>query len=138
MNLREKSSENFCSARFLSDNNMYRASCNRYYYAMFLRLNDICIRKLNYTVPEGSHSHVNLIKFYENAIKTSVHEDKGKKSIARTIARNIYTAKDFRKDADYYEEEYIDEEICNQMKDSYEFMIANWSAVNDLFSVQKN
>ncbi|MEB8263393.1 hypothetical protein [Mammaliicoccus sciuri] len=137
LNLKDKSRENYNAAKLLRDNTLYRASCSRYYYAMFVKLNEICIRKLNYSHNDGANSHNNVINHYKRFMHDANYHDYGKLAKARTIASNMITAKDYRKDADYHEEDYIDDEICDELERFHQFLLDNWSDVNQIIENNK-
>lgn len=137
LNLKEKSKENHDAAKLLRKNGFYRASCSRYYYAMFLKLNDICTKKLNYSHEDGGGSHNKIIHHFRKFMHNASYHDYGKLVNARTIVSNITTAKDYRKDADYEDEDYIDEEICDELESFYQFLLDNWSDVNQIIENNK-
>lgn len=128
--LKQKSNENFKSAKLLKQSTYYRASCSRFYYAMFLRMKDLCVNKLDYIPSSQGNSHNNMIAHYKSFMAQATYSDYSKLSKARNIVTFLYTAKDYRKYADYDEESHIDLDICNELEKYYLEMINIWSDVN--------
>lgn len=134
MDLKTKGKENYNSAVLLKNNEYYRASCSRYYYACFLKLKHICENKLNFDNEnyENKGSHEAIIIHFEKYINDAKYDDVGKLSKARKIPQILFSAKNIRKIADYEVEETIDFEKCEKMHVYYQRLNDCWSDINEI------
>lgn len=126
MNLSEKSDENFKAAQLLKANKYFKASCSRYYYAMFLKIKYFCESKLEYQEARGYGSHKSLIDYYRNFTRSANYSDVAILSRVQNISIFLNTAKSYRVQADYKNESEIDEEICDDLERYYNEIQAVW------------